>query len=123
FGRLGSEEFGIFLHEVPVEEAETIAEIIRNKVLNLPIPFNDKTLKVTISLGVCHLPAHKKIDSALKKARQALDAAKNDGRNKTVVWGSVEHQSAIEETVSIQGYDHINDKVQTTSHALKSATL
>ena len=123
FGRLGSEEFGVFLHEASSHQAEKIAEAIRNKVSNLSIPYNDQVLSVTISAGVCDLPANKGIDSALKKARQALDAAKNGGRNKTVVWGSVEHQSSIEETTSVQGFDHINGKAQTTSYALKAAIM
>jgi len=97
-GRLGGEEFGIFLHEASTAKAEKISD-----------------LSVTISAGVCELHANKGIDAALKKARQALDAAKNDGRDKTVVWGSIEHQSSIEETTSVQGFDHINGKTQTTS--------
>lgn len=123
FGRLGSEEFGVFLHEVSINKAKKIAEAIRKKISNLSIPYNDHALNVTISSGVCEIPTHKDIDSALKKARQALDAAKNGGRNKTVVWGSVDHQSSIEETTSVQGFDHINDKAQTTSHALKAAMI
>lgn len=122
-GRLGSEEFGVFLHEASIEEAETIAEVMRNKIANLSIPYKKQTLSITVSVGVCSLPTHKNIDSALKKARQALDAAKNGGRNKTVVWGSIEHQSSIENTTSVQGYDHINEKAQVTSHALKLASV
>lgn len=123
FGRLGSEEFGIFLHEVSIAKAEKIAEAIRKKISNLSIPYNNQTMSVTISSGVCDLPTRKDIDLALKKTRQALDAAKNSGRNKTVVWGSIEHQTSIEDTTSVQGFDHINGKSQTTSHALKAAIM
>lgn len=122
-GRLGGEEFGIFLHEASTAKAEKISEAIRQKISNLSIPYKDQVLSVTISAGVCELHANKGIDAALKKARQALDAAKNDGRDKTVVWGSIEHQSSIEETTSVQGFDHINGKTQTTSHALKAAIM
>ncbi|MEP3232275.1 MAG: diguanylate cyclase [Hyphomicrobiales bacterium] len=123
FGRLGSQEFGVFLHEVPIEKAETIAESIRKKIARLTVTHNENSLNVSVTLGACSVPANDSKETALKKARQALDAAKNLGRNRTVVWGSVDHQSSIEETPSVQGYDHINGKSQVTSHALKLATM
>lgn len=119
FGRLGGSEFGVFLDKVSIDKAEIIAEAIREKIAKIAIPFNDNTLRAIVNIGVAPLQSYKDITSAMKKAHQALQAAKNLGRNQAVIWGSILHQSSVEQISSVQGFDHFNDKVHSISPALK----
>lgn len=84
-GRLGGEEFGIFLAGATLEEAGAIAERLRREVnaseRELAIP----GLSISVSIGIA---AHKPGESALETMREAdrsLYAAKNEGRNAVVI--------------------------------------
>ncbi|UTC74535.1 diguanylate cyclase [Treponema sp. OMZ 792] len=84
-GRVGGEEFVILLPNTEKKQALVIAEKIRKQVEALR--FEDPALKVTISMGIAVFPMHGTAEKdLLSKADQALYAAKNWGRNQTVVW-------------------------------------
>ncbi|MBF0320339.1 MAG: diguanylate cyclase [Nitrospirae bacterium] len=87
--RYGGEEFCCILPETTISNAMMVAERIRKNVESQENKFSgisgDITAKVTISLGVSELceltDTHEKL---LKKADDALYAAKHTGRNKVV---------------------------------------
>ncbi|UTC64818.1 diguanylate cyclase [Treponema sp. OMZ 788] len=84
-GRIGGEEFIILLPKIGKDQALTVAEKIRKQVEALR--FEDPALKVTVSMGIAVFPIHGTAEKdLLSKADQALYAAKNWGRNQTVVW-------------------------------------
>jgi diguanylate cyclase (GGDEF)-like protein len=82
-GRIGGEEFAIFLPETNQEEAFKIAERIRVKVENTKINLNNKKVSITASLGV-YTSNVLELDELIKFADENLYKAKNSGRNKTV---------------------------------------
>jgi diguanylate cyclase (GGDEF)-like protein len=82
-GRIGGEEFAIFLPETNQEEAFKIAERIRVKVENTKINLNNKKVSITTSLGV-YTSNVLELDELIKFADENLYKAKNSGRNKTV---------------------------------------
>lgn len=81
--RFGGEEFMVLLTNSTAENALQAAERIRQRVYDLKIPhmFNESVAtNVTISIGMTPL-ADADIDSALKRADNALYEAKKMGRN------------------------------------------
>lgn len=86
-GRLGGEEFAVCLIGASLETAATIADRIREQVSALF--FDDlPDLRCTISVGVAERLAKEDIDSLLKRADEALYAAKKQGRNQIQVASS-----------------------------------
>ncbi len=85
FARYGGEEFCCLLPETSLDSAKVVAENIRKQISDETFHFKDKEIRLTLSQGVASLA--KDIESAealLKKADDALYAAKNTGRNKVV---------------------------------------
>lgn len=82
--RIGGEEFSLLLkisdHQTAVELAENIRSHIEESVINVGI---DKTLRITVSIGVATINPTKYTSSRLYQlADNALYEAKNAGRNK-----------------------------------------
>lgn len=83
--RYGGEEFAIILPDRDVAAALALAERIRHRVANTPLISEDKTVALTVSLGVTEIrnlglgadPA-----DALRRADRALYSAKQCGRNR-----------------------------------------
>lgn len=84
-GRLGGEEFAVFLANVCPEQALMLAERLRNSIANSYVELdNGQRLSVTISIGVCMLDGQA-LPECLVQADQALYAAKEAGRNRVVM--------------------------------------
>jgi diguanylate cyclase (GGDEF)-like protein len=85
-GRYGGEEFCVFLLLPSREKAAEMAEECRRQVENLSIPFEDKTIRVTVSIGIAEfLPGRDQTLTALiSRADAALYEAKSRGRNRVV---------------------------------------
>jgi len=87
--RYGGEEFCLILPDTNEAGAMAIAERLRQAVLDLAIPHDGSdTGVVTVSLGVAAYPPDQRVrtcEDLLIRADQALYAAKNAGRNQTVI--------------------------------------
>jgi hypothetical protein len=85
--RLGGEEFVVVMPSLRPEQALQAAERLRESIAEEPVVLPDgQAINVTISIGLFNaklLPTDT-ADSIMKKADQALYAAKRTGRNKTV---------------------------------------
>jgi diguanylate cyclase (GGDEF)-like protein len=79
--RIGGEEFAILLPETGLDDARAAAERLRAAVAEHPIDSNAGPIAVTVSIGVA--PAERAGDPAdfVKRADEALYAAKRGGRN------------------------------------------
>jgi diguanylate cyclase (GGDEF)-like protein len=82
--RYGGEEFVILLPETDRSGALTVAESIRRKVADTVIVVDgNQTITITVSIGVACFPQDtENQEGLLKKADQAVYAAKNNGRNR-----------------------------------------
>ncbi|MEQ8697902.1 MAG: GGDEF domain-containing protein, partial [Bauldia litoralis] len=79
---LGGEEFALMLPDTGSEEAIALCERIRTQVAEQEIPYRDRSLKLTVSIGVVACtPADESIDALLNRADAALYTAKDEGRN------------------------------------------
>ena len=85
-GRYGGEEFGIILPETRAEQAEIMAERLRETLAKSPVVYEGQSISFTISLGVCEAsPTMTEYTQWLEQADQALYSAKRNGRNQTQV--------------------------------------
>jgi diguanylate cyclase (GGDEF)-like protein len=85
--RFGGEEFLIFIKrgQNTTNLAYEIAQRIRQKIQNTPFTYEDKTIHITVSIGIACDPAHfKTVSLAIKHADEMLYHAKREGRNKVV---------------------------------------
>jgi diguanylate cyclase (GGDEF)-like protein len=85
--RYGGEEFCVFLFSLTGDKAAEIAEECRRQIENLSIPFEDKTIHVTVSIGMAEFPLSpgQTLTALISSADAALYKAKFGGRNR-VVW-------------------------------------
>lgn len=90
--RYGGEEFGIVLPNTTIAEARRSAEQIRAAIEHTHFHVEGQSLAVTVSVGVAEAQAHDELQALVKRADQALYAAKRSGRNR-VFWhdGTLSH--------------------------------
>ncbi|PCI59851.1 MAG: hypothetical protein COB35_10555 [Gammaproteobacteria bacterium] len=84
-GRLGGEEFAMYLSQCPIVKAQDIAERLRAKVADEKVSFQRKEISLTISIGISTVADDDDIHQVLLRADKALYQAKNSGRNRVVV--------------------------------------
>jgi diguanylate cyclase (GGDEF)-like protein len=80
-GRFGGEEFIILLRNKSLQQAEQIAERIRDHVASTPINANGQHVRITLSQGLASAAANDSADSLIEIADKALYEAKRTGRN------------------------------------------
>ncbi|RQW62212.1 sensor domain-containing diguanylate cyclase [Vibrio viridaestus] len=87
FGRIGGEEFAIFLPDTDQDNAFAVAERIHAQLREHPITdIGIKHVKVSVSIGLAgHLLNAISFDELLKYADEALYQAKSEGRNRTII--------------------------------------
>ncbi|WP_051540882.1 GGDEF domain-containing protein [Ahrensia sp. 13_GOM-1096m] len=84
-GRLGGEEFGIYLRLLNKRQAYEIAERIREKVAKSPIDVGaDKPFNFTVSIGAVFAAKEQNVSEIMKHADKNLYHAKHRGRNRVV---------------------------------------
>jgi two-component system, cell cycle response regulator len=83
-GRLGGEEFAIFLPGRGMAGGMEIAERLRREVMMLNLPVDGKIVTLTASFGVSKWHSGESVDEMLRCADMALYSAKEQGRNRVV---------------------------------------
>ncbi|WP_037570709.1 GGDEF domain-containing protein [Spirochaeta cellobiosiphila] len=83
--RFGGEEFVVLLARTGQFEAFKVAERIRNKIADMTVDFQGKQLKVTVSIGGCHVNKRRLVHATklIEQADSALYNSKDKGRNQT----------------------------------------
>jgi diguanylate cyclase (GGDEF)-like protein len=85
--RYGGEEFIILLVETDCAQARVFAERLRQLVESSPVPHNNNSIHLTISIGVSGKECKGSIenfDHLISQADQALYKAKSAGRNRVI---------------------------------------
>jgi len=90
FGRLGGDEFGLLLLDLPPQEAALVVERLRASVEKLRIPIGDDIITISASFGIVSSQQLSETDLNIKKmlhlADQALYRAKQSGRNRVTAY-------------------------------------
>ena len=85
--RVGGEEFAIILPSVALDDALAIAERLRAQVELTPAMYEQQPIAYSISIGVAVMDdTLAGFDGLIKRADEALYAAKRRGRNQVAVW-------------------------------------
>lgn len=85
FARYGGEEFVIILQATTLKTAQEVAERIRQTVETHLFVYENKKVKVTISIGVSSIVPNDTWDKMYNRADQALYRSKQTGRNRVTV--------------------------------------
>lgn len=87
FGRIGGEEFCIYIQNTTLEGATILAEKIRERVQNEITIVNHAELpKITVSIGISSLQkGDREIFDIIKRSDEALYRAKRNGRNQVQI--------------------------------------
>lgn len=81
-GRLGGEEFGIVLIQTASDGATLLAERLRGVVETMVAECDGQAIRVTVSTGGTAMTRDdREVEALLRRADQALYAAKREGRN------------------------------------------
>jgi diguanylate cyclase (GGDEF)-like protein len=82
-GRVGGEEFAIFLPDMGIDETFQLADKIRKEIADSTLELDGKTATYTVSLGLgSSEPKDHSIDELFKRADLKLYEAKDKGRNR-----------------------------------------
>ncbi|MEN8136386.1 MAG: sensor domain-containing diguanylate cyclase [Thermodesulfobacteriota bacterium] len=85
--RYGGEEFALVLENCDGQSGLILAEKIRERIAQLHLICGDKTITVTLSIGIAAFPKDSSDKSNLiELADQALYRAKGAGRNQAALW-------------------------------------
>ncbi len=83
--RIGGEEFCIIIEAQNEQEALAFAERLRLSVEQMQVQYEDKTISVTISIGLSPWSIELSLDRLMSTADIALYKAKNNGRNQVQI--------------------------------------
>lgn len=84
-GRTGGEEFVVVLPGTDLAGATTVAERILARLRAEPVPFNQRQIGVTCSIGVARFNGCERLEDLLARADLLLYQAKAGGRDRCVV--------------------------------------
>jgi len=85
-GRIGGEEFAVFLSNTNGEDGLQIAERTREAIEDSPICYKGKTINLTISIGLTTLGCNAAFENLYEQADEALYRSKKMGRNRVSVY-------------------------------------
>jgi diguanylate cyclase (GGDEF)-like protein len=80
--RMGGEEFAILVYASHTEATEHLAHLLRTAIAALRLPCLPEGRQITASIGVAKLAPSETERDAIRRADDALYAAKNGGRDR-----------------------------------------
>lgn len=86
FGRIGGEEFAVFLSETSPQTALQVAERVRSLLASFPIKAGQVELCITVSIGIALCKGDSTFEDLYTQADSALYAAKRNGRNRAELY-------------------------------------
>jgi diguanylate cyclase (GGDEF)-like protein len=84
-GRWGGEEFVGIIRNVDAARLEEIGNRLRELIGNSALPYQDRVLRVTVSIGATLALAHDTIESLVHRADILMYTSKQLGRNRLTI--------------------------------------
>lgn len=81
FGRIGGDEFAVFLGDTDFGQASEVCERLRNTVASTPFTHEGLPIPLSVSIGVTMHETLVRFDQLYQEADSALYCAKDKGRN------------------------------------------
>lgn len=81
-GRLGSDEFGVLLKGLTLDESVKVAEDLHANLSDVTLDTGEWTINVSCSLGVAELQSGDSLDDLMKRTDLALYRAKQEGHDR-----------------------------------------
>src|SRR5690606_2231985 len=83
-GRIGGEEFGVFLPKAGIDQAAIVAERIRAQISEIEFPPDTTSHALSVSVGGVSFEGKTAYDDIFRVADQCLYSAKAGGRNQVI---------------------------------------
>ena len=91
--RLGGDEFGILMEHCSIDQAQSIAESIRQLIEDFKFIWQEKSYSIGVSIGLVIIDDNiDSIVSIMSRADTACYAAKDAGRNRLVVYNETDQE-------------------------------
>ena len=85
--RFGGDEFVAFLPETNCNEALQVAEVMRHKIADSSMLYENIPINIKVSIGIACFPRHgQELSQIMKMADKALYRSKNQGKNRTTIY-------------------------------------
>lgn len=84
-GRLGGEEFSVFLPDTTLAQARVIAERIRQACADDQVASSGQLIRYTVSVGVARYQVNELPEAVMHRADQVMYQAKSHGRNQVQI--------------------------------------
>ncbi|MEA2114640.1 MAG: diguanylate cyclase [Thermodesulfobacteriota bacterium] len=89
--RFGGDEFVAFLPETNCNEALQLAEVMRHKIADSTLLYEETPIKIKVSIGIACFPRHgQELSQIMKMADKALYRSKRHGKNQSTVYQLLE---------------------------------
>lgn len=121
-GRLTGDEFAVVLNGQGVKEGLELAEKVRAQIKALRYLKGDKSLQITVSIGMAELANNSIPAEVMTSARMACDAAKDHGRDRIEVYDS-KNVSIIRRYDDMQLVSDIQKAVDTSGFELQAQPI
>ena len=97
-GRVGGEEFAVFLPETNIKGAMLVAEALRYEIEALQLMANEtESLSVTVSVGAAEsLSSAETVEEIQRRADVAMYQAKDAGRNRSFSINDMQHEETAQ---------------------------
>ena len=99
--RFGGEEFALLFADTTLLDARRAAERIRHAIGHQEVPYGELRIRVTTSVGVSQALPGEDRSATIKRADEALYAAKGAGRNRTW-WHDGEKSYPVEASLAMR---------------------
>lgn len=85
--RLGGDEFGILMEHCSLEQAEPLANALREAIADYQFSWEDNTFRIAVSIGLIPINhSYHNLNDLLIKGDEACYAAKDGGRNRVYIY-------------------------------------
>ena len=98
--RYGGEEFAVLLHDITLEQANSVLNRFRQNIEDFNFPMENK---VTASVGYCEFTNKIPLSSIVERADKALYYSKDHGRNKVSEFEQLLDNNEIEDFIIDEG--------------------